>query len=301
MCIYCNPDTEFVNHIRGMPGLICELCAQENIKKRKKEDCKEIEQIRHLLQQKKLEEEKEEVKEEVKEEEEDEDEDEDEDEEEEEEEKDEEEEGNVYTEAKHMIDTCIAYGNGFLKCSAKRYAEECCEILKNQTTPFLICRFFDHYRMQFVEIFSWSIPNHDFLREIAKVAGRMKCLEVGSGKGLYLALLRLLGVDIDGIDIVVDKTFTPVTKVSVQEVSSYTSDQKYELLFLCWPDYQNPIAYESLSNFKGNTLVYVGQQRGCTANDEFFDLLDREWELISEHEVAEWKCIYDGGYIYKRK
>jgi hypothetical protein len=50
-------------------------------------------------------------------------------------------------------------------------------------------------------------------------------------------------------------------------------------MLLCWPSYDEPWAAWSLAAYKGDQLFYIGEgPGGCCADDEFFSLLDAEWE-----------------------
>ncbi|HMH89665.1 MAG TPA: hypothetical protein VK586_01140 [Streptosporangiaceae bacterium] len=50
-------------------------------------------------------------------------------------------------------------------------------------------------------------------------------------------------------------------------------------LFLCWPSYGDPWAAHALSCYEGDLLIYCGEPEcGCCADDEFFKLVDSEWE-----------------------
>ena len=54
-------------------------------------------------------------------------------------------------------------------------------------------------------------------------------------------------------------------------------------LFLCWPSYAEPWAAQALACYTGDMLIYAGEgEGGCTADDEFFRLLDAEWEEIGD-------------------
>ena len=62
------------------------------------------------------------------------------------------------------------------------------------------------------------------------------------------------------------------------------------------------IASDSLLNFVGNHLIYIGEESGgCTGNPEFFDLLSTNWNLQNYIELPNWSDIYSGLYYYTRK
>jgi hypothetical protein len=74
-------------------------------------------------------------------------------------------------------------------------------------------------------------------------------------------------------------------------------------LFLCWPSYAEPWAAQSLACYTGDLLIYCGEgEGGCTADDEFFHLLEAEWEEIgnSPAHIA-YRGIHDYLTAYRRK
>ena len=78
-----------------------------------------------------------------------------------------------------------------------------------------------------------------------------------------------------------------------------------DVLFLCWPPYEGTLAQEALANYQGDTLIYVGEARGgCCADDSFFDLLDEQWEWVSEDDppiLTSWSGMHDVLRTFKRK
>lgn len=62
-------------------------------------------------------------------------------------------------------------------------------------------------------------------------------------------------------------------------------------LFLCWPSYGDPWASHALACYEGDLLIYAGEgEGGCCADDEFFKLIDSEWEEagVSPSHVSFW-------------
>lgn len=74
-------------------------------------------------------------------------------------------------------------------------------------------------------------------------------------------------------------------------------------LFLCWPPYDKDFAYNVLKAYQGNTLIYVGEgEGGCTGDDNFFKLLEKEWEEVAYDDgFTSWSGIHDQLIIYRRK
>jgi hypothetical protein len=74
-------------------------------------------------------------------------------------------------------------------------------------------------------------------------------------------------------------------------------------LFLCWPSFDDPWAAQALACYAGDLLIYAGEgEGGCTADDEFFKLLEAEWdELEYSPRHVTYRGIHDYLTAYRRK
>lgn len=71
---------------------------------------------------------------------------------------------------------------------------------------------------------------------------------------------------------------------------------------MVWPPYATSMAFDTLNNFKGNLLIYVGEgYGGCTGDDAFHEKLEEEWDLSEEVEIPQWAGINDSLQILCRK
>jgi hypothetical protein len=92
--------------------------------------------------------------------------------------------------------------------------------------------------------------------------------------------------------------FCPIRTVEAA-VAAERSDAA--VLMIIWPPYGRPVARDSLANFRGDRLVYIGEPRGgCTASDAFFDLLADEWSDDGEMLIESWSCLDDRIFFYRR-
>ena len=73
-----------------------------------------------------------------------------------------------------------------------------------------------------------------------------------------------------------------------------------DVLMLSWPPHWNDMAEDSLRAFRGNRLVYIGEGwGGCTATDEFFNLLDEGWSLVRSVPLRNFHGISDSVRMYR--
>lgn len=125
--------------------------------------------------------------------------------------------------------------------------------------------------------FTYATPSIEILQTIEGFTHDKTCLEIGSGFGVWSMLLQSCGVKIIATDINLPRTaYCDIKKLShLDALEQYPS----QVLMLCWPEQYNKMAYESLLNFKGNYVIFIGHN-GSTATDEFFWLLDCEWQNV---------------------
>jgi hypothetical protein len=161
--------------------------------------------------------------------------------------------------------------------------------------------------------YAWAIPSEDALTEIARYS---PLVEIGAGTGYWAWLLRQLGVDILAFD-----KFPPSQNGTNKSEFHPDTDTWTEVLegdesvldsiigralFLCWPPRNHPMAFESLTRFQGNTVLFVGEDwpSRTTGDEAFFRLLERDWDLedhCSKAWVPNWPGREDFLWVYHRK
>ena len=74
------------------------------------------------------------------------------------------------------------------------------------------------------------------------------------------------------------------------------------ILLLVWPPYDKPMANNALKKFKGNKLVYIGEEEGgATANDNFYIRLKKNWKQVDKYDIPGWIYSHDTMTFYERK
>ena len=160
-------------------------------------------------------------------------------------------------------------------------------------------------RHRFAINFAWAIPNRDAIESIYIACGRNKILEICAGNGLWAALLRLRGCKIIATDtfsshgVIEENNFMQVEKLSAEEsVKKY----KFPVLMICMPPFDDEFANDALIAFKGNILIYIGNEtrRKSTATDSFYDSLEKGWNIKIQRseKMNDMNCFL---FIYERK
>lgn len=151
-----------------------------------------------------------------------------------------------------------------------------------------------------VEKFAWSIPDPGSLEFIkGSFPSGASFVECGAGTGYWAYQLTQLGFDVTAFDAAYrDELWFPVQKGGVDDVAVSSAG----VLFLCWPPYGTSMAFDALSAFKGDSLLYVGENYGgCTGDDAFFDLLSEEWVFEGSHSGVNYFGIHDSVNVYSRR
>lgn len=186
--------------------------------------------------------------------------------------------------------------------------------LKNVQNPFLMefakikhRQDFFQKRLYLPQQYAWAIPTSEALDEIKR---HQPIVEVGAGTGYWASLLRKMGVDIVAYDIVpvpakdnawhfrANKSWSEVLAGDEEIAAKYPERS----LFICWPPGDDAFAFKSLSKYKGKTVIYIGEDiGGCNGNEDFFNLLRKEWVLKRTIVIPQWPSIFDRMYVYERK
>jgi len=155
------------------------------------------------------------------------------------------------------------------------------------------------------------------VRRLRRPPLRACVIEIGAGTGYWAWQLSQHGIDILAYDIappdkVPNDFFSPrMEKPSTTLVKTWHPVQQGGLevlaehadrtLFLCWPPYATDFAYQCLSAYQGSRLVFIGERDGgCTGNDDFFELLKKQWKVVARHQIVQWDCIRDTITVYER-
>lgn len=153
-------------------------------------------------------------------------------------------------------------------------------------------------REEFVMRYSWSITAPETVSAVATELGR-NAVEIGAGNGYWASLLKQLGVNITAYD---ERPWNP-SKYPVRKGGP--KDLKYipstYSLFLCWPPHWNEMGYESLLNFRGDRVVYIGEFGECTGTDTLHAKLLRDYTEVKRLNNITWEGINDRVHIFQRK
>jgi hypothetical protein len=153
--------------------------------------------------------------------------------------------------------------------------------------------------------YSWAIPNEESLEALVDLS---PLVEIGAGGGYWAALVAARGGYVYAYDsapsadlgnkYISETRWFPVSMGG----SEKAADHPGCTLFLCWPPYEDPMATHALEHFRGEHVVFIGESLGgCTADDAFFTLLEKEFSMTRRICIPTWQYIHDQMTIWKRR
>lgn len=171
--------------------------------------------------------------------------------------------------------------------------------------------------------YTWAIPTPEDIAWMVGQVGDRTVVEIGAGTGYWAWLLQQAGVHVraydkappgrkgsrnfyhsprtDAFDLTDDagEQFSPVKQGSAYYAGMWPD----AVLYLSWPPYSDAMADEAPDAYTGDFLIYCGEgQGGCTADDDFHDALESDWDLVSTSRGhAQWWGIHDTLESYRRK
>lgn len=130
--------------------------------------------------------------------------------------------------------------------------------------------------------FSWSIPSPGDMTWMRSFLGGRGVVEAGAGGGYWAWQMRQAGIDAvayEPVEAADNKFVRREWTALLRDGHDAPKHHPDRALFLCWPSYSDPWAAHALACYAGDTLIYAGEgEGGCCADDDFFRLLDAEWE-----------------------
>jgi len=157
-------------------------------------------------------------------------------------------------------------------------------------------------RKELVEEYAWAVPNEDAILYLSEFD---ELVEIGAGSGYWANCIneaggRVMPYDIDPPD-PPDMGGDAYTHVDRANVFNMGDDAFTFPVLLVWPALNEGVATE-VAERGAPHICYVGETRGgCTAEDDFFDLLDERYGLVAKIDIPSYTGIHDDLFHYVRK
>lgn len=163
-------------------------------------------------------------------------------------------------------------------------------------------------RKELVRKYAWAITDPDSIAFVA-AQSRGRIVEIGAGSGYWASLLASSGVNVIAFDQSPPHTHTNHYFEKAQQLwhdvqlggPEKAADYPDRTLFLCWPPYDDAMAFDALNAYKGSRLIYIGEgSGGCNGCDKFHEIVSNEWKETECHSIIRWSHINDWIWVYDR-
>ncbi len=164
--------------------------------------------------------------------------------------------------------------------------------------------------------YAWAIPTEGVVRKLAELS---PICDLGCGTGYWAKLLRDVGAEVLAVDLnpplegdnhwhhqevgILRRPTSLQHFVDIVKGDAATFDVPSEhTLMLCWPPWGDPMAARALARYRGARVIYIGESaKGCTGDDAFHAMLDKQWDLVARHEIPQWNGLHDDVRVYDRR
>lgn len=162
---------------------------------------------------------------------------------------------------------------------------------------------------QFRFNFGHSVLTRPVLKLMVEFIGNSKVLEVGAGNCYHGHALKLSGVDIVMTDL--PNNQYPgrhmLGRPSWQELiylDACAAIHKFTdrtTLLLIWPPPNSTMAIDSLTTFKGDKFIYIGEKNiDVNGTTDFFNTLESQWILKETIDLPHFIGVHDQICFYQR-
>jgi hypothetical protein len=166
-------------------------------------------------------------------------------------------------------------------------------------------------RETLVKRFCWSVTAPATVDFVAEHAGE-QLLDPLAGTGYWAYLLRQCGVGVVAADLYggvsgkanpwhgTVRPWADVERGDALDTLAAMGGAPGHTLLLAWPPYNEPVAALALAAYTGTRVIYIGEEWGCTADEEFHRRLESQWRLVAAHVPVCWDGIHDRVLVYER-
>lgn len=154
-------------------------------------------------------------------------------------------------------------------------------------------------RDEMIKLYAWAVPTPEVIAYIRSFL-EQGIYEIGAGSGYWARMITDSWHDLNyyAFDNYSSHGFThryyDVSEDPLLSIESYRS------LFLCWPKYKDPFAFEAVRDLKPRHVFYVGEPDGCTADDNFSNIMEELYdEVENTPDVERHQHLHDHFYHYK--
>ena len=165
-------------------------------------------------------------------------------------------------------------------------------------------------RREYNSLFGFPIITKAAVRWIAQVTAGIPLLEIGAGNGYLAAELIKAGIDVIPTDPhpigAEDGHRIPMAPVPSVDILPLTGKEAIALhperdILWSWPDLNAEYTHETLRNFEGRFLVYIGEDiYGNTGSPKFHHVLETDFVPVESFQIPTFPRLHDRLILYER-
>ena len=173
----------------------------------------------------------------------------------------------------------------------------------NQAAPTLTEIHRTALRREYNSLFGFPIITSEAVRWISQVTAGHPLLEIGAGNGYLAAELIKAGVDVIPTDPhpigAEDGHRIPMAPVPSVDILPLTGKEAIALhperdILWSWPDLNAEYTHQTLRNFEGRFLVYIGEDiHGNTGSPEFHHVLETDFVPVESFQIPTFPGLHD--------
>ena len=162
-------------------------------------------------------------------------------------------------------------------------------------------------RQLLVRKYCWTIPDPDTVAFVAKHA-RGSLVDPIAGTGYWAYLLTQLEVDVACYDLNPGAALLTngwhgddlYAQISAKDCAEAVALHPDRTLFLSWPPYAQDVGARILKAYKGNRVIYIGEDEGHTGDDEMHLIIERHWTGVDSRQPVQFWGVHDRVTVYER-
>jgi hypothetical protein len=162
-------------------------------------------------------------------------------------------------------------------------------------------------RQNLVRKYCWTIPDPETVAFVAKHA-QGGLVDPIAGTGYWAYLLAQLGVEVVCYDLNPGTALVTngwhgedlYAEVGAKGGAEAAALHPSRTLFLSWPPFQQDVGARILQAYKGNRVIYIGEDEGHTGDDELRQILATDWTEVDSHQPVQWWGVHDRVTVYDR-
>jgi len=133
-------------------------------------------------------------------------------------------------------------------------------------------------KMDFINYFGYHYPTEYEIDKIVKFVDNDKVISIGTGVSFIERLLLENNIDIKASDSKENNDIWMETNKDYA-TTSILNNKDHNAMMLCWPPYNTSMALNALLSFKGDKVIYIGENYEGYVDIKFYNHLNENYKI----------------------